>query len=163
RRKELFDGALEIVANPPRQLGRPAAWWNERQILARRLLADGKPSPAYKLVSRHGLSEGSAQAEAEFLSGWIALRYLNDAKTGYPHFVHLYDGVKLPISVSRGAYWAGRAAEAQGQKQLAATWYATAAEHPTTYYGQLAAARMGHEAPARAAPEPQPSPAEVAA
>jgi soluble lytic murein transglycosylase len=163
RRKEMFDTALEIVANPPRELGRPTAWWTERQILARRALADGKPQLAYKLVSKHGLAEGSAQAEAEFLSGWIALRFLNDAKTGYDHFVRLYDSVKLPISASRGAYWAGRAAEAQGQKQLAASWYGTAADHYTTYYGQLAAARMGHEAPPRVLPEPQPTASEIAA
>jgi soluble lytic murein transglycosylase len=163
RRKEMFDSALEIVANAPRELGRPVAWWTERQILGRRLLADGKPQLAYKLISRHGLAEGSAQADAEFLAGWIALRSLKDPKTAYDHFVRLYDTVKLPISASRGAYWAGRAAEAQGQKQLAATWYGTAAEHSTTYYGQLAAARMGGEAPPRATPEPKPRPEETAA
>jgi soluble lytic murein transglycosylase len=163
RRKEMFDSALEIVANAPRDLGRPVAWWTERQILGRRLLADGKPQLAYKLISRHGLAEGSARADAEFLAGWIALRSLKDPKTAYDHFVRLYDTVKLPISASRGAYWAGRAAEAQGQKQLAATWYGTAAEHSTTYYGQLAAARMGGEAPPHAMPEPKPRPEESAA
>jgi len=163
RRKEMFDSALEIVANPPRELGRPTAWWTERQILARRALADGKAQLAYKLVAHHGLKDGNAQAEAEFLAGWIALRALKDAKGGYEHFVRLYDTVKLPISVARGAYWAGRAAEQMGMRQLASTWYASAAEHNTTYYGQLAVARLGAEAPPKAAPEPRPRPDEVAA
>jgi soluble lytic murein transglycosylase len=163
RRKEMYAEALDIVANPPKELGRPLAWWTERQLHARRLLLEGKPQLAYKLVARHGMTEGAAQAEAEFLSGWIALRQLKDAKSGYEHFIRLYEAAKLPISKSRGAYWAGRAAEAQGQKQLAATWYGNAAEHSTTYYGQLAAARLGAEAPPRATPEPKPKPEETAA
>jgi soluble lytic murein transglycosylase len=163
RRKEMFAEALDIVGNPPRELGRPIAWWTERQLHARRLLNEGKPQLAYKLVSRHGLTEGSAQAEAEFLSGWIALRFLKDARSGYEHFVRLHDVAKLPISKSRGAYWAGRAAEAMGQKNQAASWYGTAAQNSTTYYGQLAAARMGAEAPPRATPEPKPKPEETQA
>ena len=43
------------------------------------------------------------------------------------------------MSVARGAYWAARAADELGYRQLAAAWYATAAMQMTTYYGQLAA------------------------
>jgi soluble lytic murein transglycosylase len=163
RRKELHDAALEILQNPPKELGRPSAWWGERQILARRLLSDGNAQAAYKLVSRHGLGDGAAFAEAEFLSGWIALRWLKDGKAGYEHFVRLYEKVKLPISQSRGAYWAGRAAEASKMQSLATNWYLSASEHPTTYYGQLATARLGPEAPPKLVPEPHPSAEERAA
>ncbi len=157
RRKEFYDSALEGLLNPPKDLVRPVAWWTERQSLARHALADGKPQLAYRLVVKHGLSEGAAFADAEFLAGWIALRALHDAQSGYDHFVRLYNGVKLPISRARGAYWAGRAAEALNRPDLANTWFASAAENATTYYGQLAQTKVGGEASRRLAAEPKPS------
>jgi soluble lytic murein transglycosylase len=157
RRKEMYPAALEILMHPPRELVRPAAWWTERQILARRALNDGKPKLAYDLVAKHELTDGPAYAEAEFLAGWIAFRFLKDAPRGYEHFVRLYKNAKLPISVARGAYWAGRAAEAQSFKQIATDWFTLAAAHPTAYYGQLAAAKLGSEAALRIPPEPKPT------
>jgi soluble lytic murein transglycosylase len=158
RRKEMYPQALEILMHPPRELVRPAAWWTERQILARRALNDGKAKLAYDLVAKHELTDGPAYADAEFFAGWIAFRFLKDAPRGYEHFVRLHKNAKLPISVARGAYWAGRAAEAQNFKQIATDWYAVAAAHPTTYYGQLAAAKLGGgEQALRIPPEPKPS------
>ncbi|HZS82685.1 MAG TPA: lytic transglycosylase domain-containing protein [Stellaceae bacterium] len=160
RHKELWGAALEILLNPPKDLVRPAAWWTERQAVARHLLADGKPALAYKIVVHHGLTEGPAHAEAEFFAGWLALRFLHDPHSAYDHFVALYNSVKLPISLARGAYWAGRAAEDLKEPKLAHDWFETAARHTTTYYGQLAAARLG-ETP-RVLPEPKASPEELA-
>jgi soluble lytic murein transglycosylase len=157
RRKEMYPAALEILMHPPRELVRPAAWWTERQILARRALAEGKPKLAYELVAKHGMTDGPAYAEAEFLAGWIAFRFLKDAPRGYEHFVRLHKNAKLPISVARGAYWAGRAAEAQNFKQIATDWFTLAAAHPTTYYGQLAASKLGGETMLRIPPEPKPT------
>jgi soluble lytic murein transglycosylase len=158
RRKEMYPQALEILMHPPRELVRPKAWWTERQIMARRALADGKPKLAYDLVSKSELTDGPAYSEAEFLAGWIAFRFLKDPARGYEHFVRLHKNAKLPISVARGAYWAGRAAEAQNFKQIANDWFTLAAAHPTTYYGQLAAARInGGEAALHIPPEPKPT------
>jgi soluble lytic murein transglycosylase len=163
RRKEMYDAALDVLLNPPKDLGRPAAWWTERQTLVRHALADGKPALAYKLVTtKNGLTDGPAHADAEFLAGWIALRFMHDPKTAYDHFVSLYKTVKMPVSLARGAYWAGRAAEASKMQQLAVTWFGTAAEQPTTYYGQLAALRIDGGGPPRAIPEPKPLPDEIA-
>jgi soluble lytic murein transglycosylase len=68
----------------------------------------------------------------------------------------------MPISVARGAYWAGRAAEAKGDP-ASTRWYTAAAKHQATYYGQLAAFRMGNSAPPKLVPEPTPSKQEIAA
>ncbi len=88
RRKEMYDAALDVLLNPPKDLVRPAAWWTERQTLARHALADGKAQLAYKLVTtKNGLTEGQAHADAEFLAGWIALRYMHDPRSAYDHFV----------------------------------------------------------------------------
>ncbi|MDA0664726.1 MAG: lytic transglycosylase domain-containing protein, partial [Proteobacteria bacterium] len=60
------------------------------------------------------------------------------------HFTTLYENVRYPISRARGAYWAGRAAEASGIHARAAAqqWYGAAATHFTTFYGQLALSRL---------------------
>jgi soluble lytic murein transglycosylase len=102
--------AREILNHPPKDLVRPELWWQERAIQVRRALANGEASVAYKLAAHHGLSRGAAFADAEFLSGWIALRFLGNSTAAQKHFEALYAHVSYPVSVARGAYWAGRAA-----------------------------------------------------
>ncbi|WP_207479005.1 lytic transglycosylase domain-containing protein [Arenibaculum pallidiluteum] len=143
RRKDQDDAAVEMLLNRPRNLGKPEAWWTEQHVMARRLLAKGDYKVAYRLAKEHGIKEGAPFAEAEFLAGWIALRYLERPSDALVHFRKLYDGVGSPISRSRGAYWAGRASEAARLGDEARRWYALAAEHPTTFYGQLALDRLG--------------------
>jgi soluble lytic murein transglycosylase len=162
-RKEHYEDAIAMLEHPPHDLVRPLAWAGERQILARHALAVGDISVAYRLAAHHGLSNGPVFAELEFFAGWVALRFLREPDIAYNHFVRLYDEVKLPVSVARGAYWAGRAAEAMNYRQLAQAWYATAAEQVTTYYGQLAATALGDARLSRALIEPKPTAADIAA
>ncbi len=162
-RKEHYDDAIAMLEHPPHDLVRPLAWATERQILARHALAVGDISVAYRLAARHGLTSGQTFAELEFFAGWVALRFLREPDIAYNHFVKLYDEVKLPVSVARGAYWAARAAEAMGYHQLAAAWYGTAAVQVTTYYGQLAATALGEPNIVHGISEPKPTPAETAA
>jgi len=143
RRKEMNDAALQILEHPPANLERPELWWVERGIIARRMFAQGDISVAYRLASNHGLTEGPALAEAEWLSGWIALRFLQEPQTAFDHFKRAYNASRYPISQARGAYWAGRAAELIKNKPgLAEEWYGRAAEHITTYHGELSAHRL---------------------
>jgi soluble lytic murein transglycosylase len=55
------------------------------------------------------------------------------------------NGVSSPVSVARGYYWTGRARDALGQAEPALSAYGVAASHPYTYYGQLAAERVGQK------------------
>ena len=147
RKKGKNEFAQELLANPPQNLGVPLRWWRERAIVARRALRAGHVSVAYSLTKNHGLSKDhrSGIISAEWLAGWIALRFLKDSddkKAAYSHFVTAYSHATYPISRSRGAYWAGRAAEARGEMREASTWFRRAFLHQTTYYGQLAAARL---------------------
>ena len=134
--------ARDMLDHPPSDLVRPEMWWDERSIQVRRALANGEASVAYRLASRNGLSRGAAFADAEFLSGWIALRFLGDSTGALKHFEALHANVTFPVSLARGAYWAGRAAEAQGNDESAHTWYAEASSYPTVFYGQLARLRL---------------------
>ena len=162
RRAEMDDGALELLNDPPADLREPTKWWIERRIQARRLLQDGNSRGAYRLASEHRQVDAAERAEAEWLSGWIALRFLHESETAFVHFKTLYENVQYPISLSRGAYWAGRAAADAGKNDIAHMWYATAAQYVTTFYGQLAAANLPEaERPAIPA-EPEPSDADTA-
>ena len=161
RRKEKYGVAMDILEHAPKDLGRPQRWWTERELLARHALQDGKVSDAYRLAAGHGMTDGPDFAEAEFLAGWIALRYLHNPASAKDHFTRLYNDVSRPISLARGAYWSGRAAQDLGDKQLAAGWYAKAAQYLTTYYGQLAAAQIGTDGKAAVIEDPKPSPLEA--
>jgi soluble lytic murein transglycosylase len=158
RRKGMDNAALEILRNPPAELVRPARWWRERKTLVRRLLRLGYISEAYRIARNHGQTEGKGLLEGEWLSGWIALRFLEDNAVAYRHFRTLYQAAHTPVSIARGAYWAGRAAEAMETPDEARLWYARAAHHVTTYYGQLAIERLGDHGDLRLPPEPEPDP-----
>jgi soluble lytic murein transglycosylase len=80
--------------------------------------------------------------DAEFLAGWIALRYLHNPELAFIHFDRLAKGVSFPISVARAHYWLGRTAETANRPADAAAEYRRAAEHPATFYGQLALAKL---------------------
>lgn len=154
--------ARELLKTHPLDHVNPEMWWAERAILARRALAEGHVSEAYRIARDHALTEGAGFADAEWLAGWIALRFLKEPKVAFDHFTNLFGGVKYPVSLSRGAYWAARAAEADLRPNLAELWYRTAAQHPTTYYGQLAATRLGAGSELPLPPDPHPSADEVA-
>src|ERR1700753_621649 len=81
-----------------------------------------------------------------FMRGWIALRYLDDAKTAAAHFARIDEGQVNPTVLSRAAYWRGRADEALGRTMAMRAEYESAARYPTAYYGQLALAKLGRDA-----------------
>ena len=142
RQNDLDEEAIELLRHPSRNKVRPELWWQERAILARRALQKGLVSRAYQTAADHGLEGGTAYVDAEFLAGWIALRFLDDRETATQHFSHLYEWASHPISRARAAYWAGRAAEAN-KDGSARDWFTRAARYSTAYYGQLGASRLG--------------------
>ena len=162
RHNDQNEAAAQLLLAHPDNPVRPAAWAGERQIVARRLLAAGNAELAYKVVQQNSLSDGNAYAEAEFLSGYIALRFLKNPTLAFEHFSKVLARVTTPAGKARAAYWSGRAAAAQGKPDLAAKWYAAGAEHMITFYGQLAAHQLGNDAPPRPQPEPRPTAGELA-
>ncbi len=155
--------ARQLLTTLPAPTYQAKTWWNERAIIARRSLQKGYISDAYFIAKAHGLKEGADFAEAEWLAGWIALRFLNEPKWADAHFAAMIDGVANPIGRARAAYWLGRTAEALNDKAKAMTHYREAAKFPTVYYGQLAANRLKPGAKLDVAPEPEPKPDEIKA
>jgi len=156
-------GARQLV--PPYAAGgpRPDLWWRERNALARDALAEGNITEAYTLAKHHGSFDALSVSEAEWLAGWIALRFLKDGEAALGHFEKVYDSVQTPPSLSRGAYWMGRTTESLGRPDLAADWYQRAAVYVTTYYGQLALARLKGVTIPQLPQDPTPTPEERAA
>jgi soluble lytic murein transglycosylase len=87
------------------------------------------------------LTSGEEFADAEWLSGWLSLRFLDQPQRAAEHFVHLSQNVSSPVSQSRALYWRAQAAQALGQSEEAERLLNEAARFNFTYYGQLAATR----------------------
>ncbi|MCR8546610.1 transglycosylase SLT domain-containing protein [Salipiger sp. P9] len=124
-------------------LGEPWAWAGRRDDLAHELMLEGKYRDAYRVASTHHLVEGSDYAGLEWLSGYIALRFLDDPQTALGHFRGHGGAVDTPISLGRAGYWTGRALEALGDDAGARDAYRQGARWQTSFYGLLAAERAG--------------------
>ena len=143
KHKGRIDGVREILLAPPARLGRAEAWWSDRAYEVRELIDGRRFDDAYALARLHGQPSGVAAAEALFLEGWLALRFVDRPREALSAFERLHGLVASPISRARAAYWAGRAASALGEPNQARRWFEAAARHGTTFYGQLAADAIG--------------------
>ncbi len=145
RRWDEAEALLEEITVQPAALGDPARWMRRRLVLARRAAREGRSRRAYALASQHHTTPevGYNYADAEWISGWVALRKLGDPASALSHFERFEAVVETPISLGRGGYWTGRALEALGRADEAGAAYARAAAYQTSFYGQLAAAKIG--------------------
>ena len=141
-RRGRLDASLEILYQNSNktetQMVRPDKWWEQRESITRSLIYKKRYKTAYKIASEHSLSSGSSFAEAEWLSGWIALTFLNSPEYAINHFQNFYNNVGYPISLARGAFWLGESYDKLNEKDIANKYYLEAAKFPMTYYGQLA-------------------------
>jgi peptidoglycan lytic transglycosylase len=147
RREGKFAEAAQLMMSAPKDAARlynVDEWWIERRLLARKMIDTGEHRTAYLIARDAALpARDIYKTEQEFTSGWIALRFLNDPATAAQHFARIGVGSVNPTALARGGYWQGRAAEAAGRAQEARAAYTRAAEQSTSYYGQLARAKLG--------------------
>ena len=147
RREEKYPEAAQLMLSAPRDPARLYnldEWWVERRLLARKMIDSSEFKTAYLIARDAALpSRDIYKTEQEFTAGWIALRFLNDPATAAQHFARIGVGSVNPTTLARAGYWKGRAAEAMGRAQEARTYYTSAAEQSTSYYGQLARAKLG--------------------
>jgi soluble lytic murein transglycosylase len=147
RREEKFAEAAQLMLEAPRDPARiynVDEWWIERRLMSRKMLDAGENRTAYLIARDAALpARDIYKTEQEFTSGWIALRFLNDPATAAQHFARIGVGSSNPTTLARAGYWQGRAAEASGRIEEARAAYAAAAEQSTSYYGQLARAKLG--------------------
>ncbi len=147
RREEKFPEAAQLMLSAPKdpnRLHNLDEWWIERRLLARKMIDTEQFRNAYLIARDAALpSRDIYKTEQEFTAGWIALRFLNDPAVAAQHFARIGVGSVNPTTLARAGYWQGRAAEAMGRQQEARAAYGRAAEQSTSYYGQLARAKLG--------------------
>ncbi|MBV9062052.1 MAG: lytic transglycosylase domain-containing protein [Alphaproteobacteria bacterium] len=133
-----------LSRTPVRELARVNAgkWWSEVNLAARTAIQDGSYATAHFLAAGSGLLPGNEYADAEFLAGWLDLRFLRNPREARMHFSNVTRTLTRPISKARGYYWAARASEAAGDYGQAGADYAQAGQYPLTFYGQLSLARQ---------------------
>jgi len=118
-------------------------WWKLKNIAIRDALKNKQYKEAYKLTLNHNLENGADFAEAEWLGGWISLRFLKDSNSAIQRFSTLYNNTRLANSRSKAAYWLARAHEQAGNTSDASKWYETAGTYKGTFYGHLGIAAIG--------------------
>jgi soluble lytic murein transglycosylase len=118
--------------------------WKLQNYIAREYIEKKRYVDAYKVASCHFAGTPANKSEAEFLSGWLALRFLNKPKQAVRHFINFNKVVKTPISKSRGLYWLARSYEIlKEQEKAQKLYYSAASKYPYTFYGQMAAVEIG--------------------
>lgn len=146
RRAEKIDAANKLMLAAPRDptaLVDPGAWWVERRVLGREAMVLGDYRTAYRIFAGHSAQSSVRRAEAEFHAGWLALEFLDEPATATRHFTVIKTITSRPLSQSRADYWLGRAASNANNTAEATSRYRLAAAYPTTFYGQLALAKLG--------------------
>ena len=133
------DGVRELLLQTPKEVPYPEKWWPMRDRQIRQALGENDVKLASRLLVLHGQNEDSVQyREVQWLSGWIALEYLNQPGKALTNFSWLYKNSSTAASKARAAYWAGRASKDD-------SWFERASAYPTTFYGQVAIVEMNRK------------------
>ena len=153
-RKRRADAAIALLqerSTSAEALGMPQKWLSRRRDHARQLMRDRKYRAAYQLAANHHATseDGYGYADSEWIAGYVALRFLDDAPFATYHFTRFLGAVKSPISMGRAGYWLGRSYGAQGEVDKAHAAYQLGAKFQTSFYGLLSAEALGRPFPTR--------------
>jgi soluble lytic murein transglycosylase len=147
-KKGLISGARELLLQMDDDSPYADTLWRIRKAYARDAIEAGHYNSAQALLESAGNTlTGSAKADALWMHGWLQFVFKDNPRRAYEIFNTLHHSVGYPVSLARGAYWAARAADKNGNKDIARSWYDRAAKHPTTFYGQIAIAHLQPNAP----------------
>jgi soluble lytic murein transglycosylase len=144
-------------------LADPERWWDFRRTEMRRALNLGKPRTAYGVVKAHGPLDEETTAEAQFLSGWTALRHLKRPQAARTHFEQARLALGSPRDQARSAYWLGQSRFALKQDAEGRAALGDAAKRWFAFYGALAQNALGTAPPCEFRAPPKPDAAQAAA
>lgn len=156
--------ARQLLARPHRFTFRPVdpgKWYELKRMVAQEAYADRQFTLAYDIARQvddalpagADLTAQPLQVRDEYtnltwLAGTIAYRSLNRPADAVALFDRYSEGGRSLQVLTKGSYWAGRAAAQAGQLQNATAHFAKAAAYPDLFYGQLAHERLGRAIPA---------------
>ena len=151
------DDITDLLVQLPKNAPSPDEWWPLRANAARTAISNRNYKLALQLLNDHGDIKPEGLADALFTTGWLHLSHEGDPGAAYKEFFKLYTTVSTPVSKARAAYWAGRAAEKNGNHDIANEWMEKAARRPTTFYGQLAFSWLHPHQPLKLPRMPEPN------
>jgi soluble lytic murein transglycosylase len=171
--------ARALMANP-RQLTAPPAepekWLELLLVLARGASADRNHAQAFQIASQLGdayppgtditdrpVQERDDYTSLAWLAGTLALNQLGRPADAATAFARYSRGGQSTQVLTKGLYWAGRAAQQAGQGVNAMRYFEEAAAFPELFYGQLSHERLGRPVPAPTVPFIRPSASDRAA
>lgn len=138
--EEIDDRLANLIINAPIDHDHAKEWWKLKALFARDRIKHKHYVSAYKIVKNHNAIDAEDVSDAEFLAGWLALRFLNKKEIAKSHFHNMLKVVKQPISIAKATYWLGRAST--GKKE-AEGWFKESATFNYTFYGQLSGVELG--------------------
>ncbi|HEY0446825.1 MAG TPA: lytic transglycosylase domain-containing protein [Allosphingosinicella sp.] len=144
--------------------GDPEKWYETLLVMARGAENDRNWLTAYQIASQlddaypagtrvidQSAGERDDYTSLAWLAGTTALDKLNRPSDAAAMFLKYARGGKSSQVLTKGLYWAGRAAQAAGQAAVANIYFTEASAYPELFYGQLALERVGRTVPAPAA------------
>jgi soluble lytic murein transglycosylase len=142
-----YAGVKELLLSAPQKLPQAHRWWDYQARVIRDAIEAREYGVAKRLLDKHSQIAPVQRVDAEWMRGWLYYAFLKQPAIAITPFENIYETAQLPISRSRGAYWAGRALEDSGKKTEAIAWFQKAAMFPTTFFGQLAHQRIKPNTP----------------
>jgi len=145
------DSVIELIVYAPKDPEHNSEWWRIKKKYISKLVDSKQYRKAYNLAKNHGFNPSGENsniykfAKAEWISGWIAYKFLKNYNDAYKHFSLLYKNVKSPISLGRASYWSGKASEKLNKKDIAQKWYSISSEYKTSFYGQIANDKINND------------------
>ncbi|MGP1354230.1 MAG: lytic transglycosylase domain-containing protein [Parasphingopyxis sp.] len=153
--------ARRLLANRPTLQYRPTdaeEWYEVLLLNARAAANDRQWSTAFDIASKvddafapgtdisgESLGVRDDYTSLTWLAGTTALWQQNRPADAIGMFERYGRAARTPQTRTKGLYWAGRAAEAAGQRDRATAFYEEAAVYYDYFYGQLSTERLGRE------------------
>jgi soluble lytic murein transglycosylase len=154
------EGTARMLLSAPRQLSvpplDPAKWLDMLYAIAKNASAQGQSQQAFDIarqvddaypagmaVRDRPIGERDTYTNLTWLAGTTALNRLSRPADAVGLFDRYARAARSPQTISKGLYWAGRAAQAAGRSAEANSFYQRAAAYFDQFYGQLATERLG--------------------
>ena len=154
------EASARALLAAPRQLSvaplDPAKWMEILYAVAKGASAVGQDRQAFDIarqiddtyptgtvVRDRPIGERDVYTNLMWLAGQTAMTKLGKPADAIAMFDRYSKAAKSPQTISKGLYWAGRAAQAAGQTESATAYFQQAAGYFDQFYGQLATERLG--------------------
>ena len=154
------EASARTLLAAPRQLSYPPLdpqrWMEILYAVAKSAESAGDSSSTYNIarqvddiyaagtnVRDRPIGERDLYTNLTWLAGQTALNRIGRPADAVAMFDRYARAAKSPQTISKGLYWAGRAAQAAGQAAQATAYFQQTAQYFDQFYGQLATERLG--------------------